>query len=128
MPISIWAAPIAGTVTDSGGHPITSGLCATATMTGDPGSLLSGSSSQLDSAGRYTIPGLPTGSYTVSFYDCRAQRNDVAQTFATTVSVTLGQPTIGVNATMLPRHVDQRRGLWRSLAQRRRSAASACRC
>ena len=93
---------IAGTVTDSGGHPITSGLCATATMTGNPGKYYSGSSSQLDSAGRYTIPGLPTGSYTVSFDDCGAQRNDVAQTFATTVSVTLGQPTIGVNATMLP--------------------------
>lgn len=94
-----YGGAISGTVTDSSGAPITSGVCVDAQMSGS--SYYSGYGDTLTSGGGYTIGGLPTGSYDVSFSDC-GTRNDVPQTLANPVSVTVGQTTTGADATMAP--------------------------
>ena len=92
---------IEGTITDASGQAITSGVCADAeTQDGTDGSYGSQSAS-VSGSGAYEIGGLPSGDYSVSFYDC-GPRNDLSQTLPGTVHVTIGQPTTGVNVSMQP--------------------------
>ncbi len=91
---------INGTITDNNGNAITSGVCADTMLTGGNGAYYYGYSGQLTSSGSYSIGGLPNGTYDVTFYDC-GQRNDVSQTVSN-ASVTLGQATNGINASMQP--------------------------
>jgi hypothetical protein len=93
---------ITGTVTDSKGSAIGSGVCVEAYLTGDDYVYYDEYSDALNSGGSYTVGGLPTGSYEVTFYDCGGSRNDVSQTLPSPVSVTVGEPTEGVDASMQP--------------------------
>ncbi len=88
---------ITGKITDGNGHPITSGVCATADLTpgtggryADFGGYFYGNSPN----GDYVITGLPAGSYSVSFYTCTGStRNDLPVQPLTGVSVTSGAMT-----------------------------------
>jgi hypothetical protein len=92
---------ITGTVTDSKGNAIGSGVCVEAGLTNDGYVYYEEYGDGLTSGGSYTVGGLPTGSYDVTFYDC-GSRNDVSQTLPSPVSVTVGEPTEGVDASMQP--------------------------
>jgi Carboxypeptidase regulatory-like domain len=92
---------ISGTVTDSKGNAIGSGVCAEAVLTDDDYVYYEESSAGLTAAGEYAIGGLPTGSYDVYFYDC-GSRNDVNQALPNAVSVTVGEATQDINAAMQP--------------------------
>ena len=85
---------ITGTVADAHGAPANS-ICVSARLTA---SSSSGSGGYTDQSGRYTIRGLPTGSYRVSFHDCNAggdlldawYKNKSTFAAATPVAVTAG--------------------------------------
>ena len=60
-----------------------------------------------DSTGHYSLPGVPTGTYTVTFSDCTGGQhlqqyfNGQSDPAATTaVAVTAGSSTTGINATL----------------------------
>ncbi|MGO9902096.1 MAG: carboxypeptidase regulatory-like domain-containing protein [Solirubrobacteraceae bacterium] len=91
---------ISGTVSDSNGHPITSGVCVSAVpaLTDDYSVYYSDG---LASDGSYTIDTLPAGSYHVTFSDCSG-RNDITQTLPGSVTVAPGQAVQGIDATMQP--------------------------
>jgi LPXTG-motif cell wall-anchored protein len=99
------AAPaIRGTVTDSGGHPLT-GVCAQATTTSFVGGL-----AHTDSAGRYSILLSTPGDYRVQFVDCNATpafagqwwNHQTSSGSAQTVTVASGQVVDGVDAVLTP--------------------------
>ena len=92
---------ITGTVTDSKGNAITSGVCAEAYLASDYYADYWEYSDELTATGGYTIGGLPTGSYDVYFYDC-GSRNDVNQMLPNPVSVTIGEATQGIDTSMQP--------------------------
>ena len=102
------AAEISGTVTDaSSPQQGLGGICVVAFPSPGPGSSYSAVTA---SNGTYAMNGLPSGSYTVEFYDCGNQGSYVTQWYkgastqasATPVSVTAGQPTTGIDAAMAP--------------------------
>ncbi len=93
---------ITGTVTDSKGDAITLGVCAETYLASDEYADYWEDSDELTSTGEYTVGGLPTGSYDVYFYDCGGLRNDVNQMLPNPVTVTVGEPTQGVDASMQP--------------------------
>ena len=98
-------ATISGTVTNASGSPVAN-VCVYANSTaGDVGA-------QTNGAGTYTITGLPTGSYIISFYDCYGLNRFSTQYYnatstgttvsssATSYAVTAGTNYTGVNATL----------------------------
>jgi protocatechuate 3,4-dioxygenase beta subunit len=90
---------ISGTITDSTGALVTSGVCADAQMSG--ATYYYGYTYSLTASGGYAIGGLPTGNYNVSFYDC-GTRNDLPGKVASPVAVTLGVATTGADVTLAP--------------------------
>ena len=106
--VMILGGSITGTVTDAGGSGL-AGICASAIASGEP----SLGSTPTTSSGTYTIAGVPTDGYAVEFYACSTSANYVTQYYdsttsgalqisgATTVSVTAGVTTLGIDAVMV---------------------------
>jgi hypothetical protein len=96
------AGSVAGTVTDAAGAPIDD-ICVGA-FTTDTSLLLSEDYTAAD--GTFTVRGLPTGGYKISFYDCSLEYvdewyDDVHDPdLATTVAVTAGETTAGIDASL----------------------------
>lgn len=95
---------IAGTVTDSAAAPLAN-ICVEAIPTGT--GIAQPPAAATDSAGHYSLPGIASGSYTVSFSDCtgglRIQQYFNGQpdpAASTTVQVTAGSATTGINASL----------------------------
>jgi hypothetical protein len=106
-------ASISGTVTDSGGHPITTqDICVDAYSTNTNGDQYNDyGETKTGAGGQYKIGGLAPGSYDVSFYDCyESSRNDTAQYYdhqanaAFAEAITLGtrQEQTGIDASLEP--------------------------
>lgn len=92
---------LTGRVLDPSGTPITSGVCVDAELESDT-SYYSGYADTLSSStGTYTIGGLPTGTYDLSYYDCSESRNDVSQ-YLTGLSVTAPSSSHVPDVTMPP--------------------------
>ncbi len=91
---------ISGTVKDSQGNPISSGVCEEASLTSGSGDYYQEGGS-LSSSGGYTIDGLPTGTHYIDFYDCGGSRNDLPDNVSD-ISVTQPNATTGIDATMRP--------------------------
>ncbi len=89
---------ITGTVTDTSGTGL-SGICVNAAVSGSSGL---GGSGTTGTGGTYSITGLATGSYTVTFSGCGITGNYISQTYPTPVSVTAGSSTPNIDATMQP--------------------------
>jgi protocatechuate 3,4-dioxygenase beta subunit len=97
---------VTGTVKDTSGNPI-AGICVSVNSgSGGYGGQPTGAD------GTYLVSGVPSGSYTVQFYDCsdsgwatayyETGQTDGTSSFtnATSISVTSGQPTSGINIEM----------------------------
>ncbi len=89
---------IEGSVTDSTGAGL-QGICVTAADSSAPSLGISEGISA--TGGAYSINGLASGTYSVTFDGCQSPQNYLAQTVPA-VSVSAGQTTSGVNATMTP--------------------------
>ena len=95
---------ISGTITDAAGGAAISGVTVSA-YTYSGASLSYVGSSTTDGSGHYTITGLSTGSYKVQFsaagYLTQAYNNRQSLTSGDPVSVTYGQTTTGIDATLV---------------------------
>jgi hypothetical protein len=96
---------ISGTVTDANGGPPLSRVCVDAEAVGEGGTGFAAT----EADGTYTVVALPSGNYTVRFYDCGSaqyapQYFNGQPTYATAnlVSVTAGAETESINAAMQP--------------------------
>ena len=102
----VTGATISGTVTNAAGNPVAN-ICVNANST------TSGVGVRTGTNGTYTISALPTGSYTIQFWDCNGVNGFIAQFYnatsagttsyfsATPYAVTAGTNYTGVNATMV---------------------------
>jgi len=95
---------IAGTVTSASGSPLPN-ICVDAQPNGT--SIAQPLGTVTDSAGNYSIPGIATGSYTVSFDDCTGGLHQLQYfngssdpSTASAVAVTAPNSTTGINATL----------------------------